>query len=80
LSDQIFDQSLQKADIIDAFAVGACNFVRPTVVPGFVDALGVNHKKAVAIGQFVEPSIRQAEHPAICAAAAVQHQKQWPSN
>ncbi len=72
----MLDQCPQKTDIIDAFAVGTRNLVRPAVVPGFVDPLRVNHKKAISVGQLVEPSFGQPEHPAIGAATTVQHQKQ----
>ena len=68
--------STEKADIINAFAVGARNLVGPAIVPRFVDALGVNHKKAIAVGQLVELSIGQSEHAAIGAAAAMYHKKQ----
>ncbi len=73
----MIDQGSKKADIIDAFAVGARNFVWPAIVPGVVDTLRINHKEAVAIGQFVEPFFRQPEHAAVGTTAAVQHHQQW---
>ena len=67
----MLDQCPEKTNVIDAFAVGTGNLVGPAIVPGFVDALGVNHKKAIAVGQLVELSIGQSEHAAIGAAAAM---------
>jgi hypothetical protein len=67
----MLDQCPEKTDIIDAFAVGTRDLVESAIVPGFVDALGVNHKKAIAVGQLVEPSFCQPEHAAVGAATAV---------
>ena len=74
----MIDQGSKKTDIIDAFAVGARNFVGPAIVPGFINTLRVNHKEAIAVGQLVEPSFGQPEHAAAGAAAAVQHHQQRP--
>jgi hypothetical protein len=62
---------LKKTDIIDAFAVGTGNIIESAIVPGFVDSLGVNHKKAIAIGQFVEPPFCHPHYATIRAAAAM---------
>jgi hypothetical protein len=72
--------TLRVFNFCDACAIygNVGNLVESAIVPGFIDALGVNYKKAIAAGQLVEPSIRQPEHPAIGAATAVQHEKQRP--
>ena len=67
----MLDQCPEKTNVIYAFAVGTGNPVGPAIVPGFVDALGVNHKKAIAVGQLVKPSFCQPNHSAIGAATAM---------
>jgi hypothetical protein len=52
----MFDQCTKKTDIIDAFAMSPGNLVGSAIVPGFVNSLGINYKKSIAIGQLVELS------------------------